>query len=133
MQIDAALLGTLPVRWNALVDVCLVDDLGDQLLAIAGCARVGGRKFAAQNGVFAASRNQQTEQCPDAVDCEAENDNGDKKKDGDASPHVRACCSSESSFLLVYLSVTQGRRESRAPDRDVAVESAGGQALMKQR
>ena len=57
VKIDAALLGTLPVCRNALVDVRLVDNLGDQLRAVAACVRVGGRKLAAENGIFAASRN----------------------------------------------------------------------------
>lgn len=35
VQVDAALLGPLPVGWDALVDVRLVDDLGDQLRSVA--------------------------------------------------------------------------------------------------
>jgi hypothetical protein len=87
VKVDAGLLGPLPVRRDALVDVRLVDNLGDQLRAVAACVRVGGRKLSAEDGIFAASRNQQSQQCPDTVHSEAEHDDGDEYEYGDASPH----------------------------------------------
>ena len=123
MQVNAALLWSLPVRGNALVDVRLVDDLGYQLLAVATSARVGGRKLAAHDSIFTASRNQQTEQCPYAVYSKAEYYNGDKNEYGDASPHGDGCCCSETSFFLLF-SVSGGVK-SRAHDRDVGVRALG--------
>lgn len=87
MEVQAALLGALPVQWYAVVDVRLVNDLGDQLRRITDRARVGCREFSAENGILASSRNQKTEQCPHAVYREAEDDDGDEQKYGDASPH----------------------------------------------
>lgn len=54
MQVDATLLGALPVLWNALVDVRLVDDLGDQSRLVTDGARVWRRQLAAQYGIFLA-------------------------------------------------------------------------------
>lgn len=88
MKVDAALLGTLPVHRDALVDVRLVDNLGDQLRAVAACVRVGGWKLSAENGIFAASCNQQSQQCPDTVYSEAKHDDCDQYEYSDASPHV---------------------------------------------
>ena len=87
MQVDAALLGGLPVGGDALVDVRLVDDLGDQLGRMVDCARVWRRQFPAENGVLAAGCDEEAEQSPDAVDGKAEDDGGDEQEDGDASPH----------------------------------------------
>jgi hypothetical protein len=87
MQVQTALLGALPVCGNALVDVCLVDDLGDQLGAVGDGARVGGWEFAAQNGILATGGDEQAEQGPDAVDGKAEHNDGDENEDGDASSH----------------------------------------------
>jgi len=90
VEVQAALLGALPVQRYTVVDVRLVDDLGDQLRRITNRARVGRREFSAENGILAASRNQKTEQCPYAVYREAEDDDGDEQEYGDASPH--GCC-----------------------------------------
>ena len=58
MQVQAGLLGTLPVRGYALVDVRLVNDFGNQLRLLIDCARVGRRELAAEDGIFTASGNQ---------------------------------------------------------------------------
>ena len=42
------------MRGDALVDVRLVNDLGDQLRALADGGRVWGRQFGAQDGIFPA-------------------------------------------------------------------------------
>jgi hypothetical protein len=87
VQVNAALLRALPVRRNAVVDVRLVDNLGDQLGALIDGARVWRREFAAENGVLAASGNQEAQQRPHTVHCEAEDDNGDEHEYGDAPLH----------------------------------------------
>ena len=83
----AALLGTFPVGGHALVDVCLVDDLGDQLRALADGGRVGGGQFGAQDGILTAVDDEQFQQGPDMVDCKAEQHDGGDQEYGDASPH----------------------------------------------
>lgn len=94
VEVEATLLWALPVGRNALVDVCLVDDLGDQLWRMIDCAGVGGGQFSAKNGVLPAGRDQKTQQCPDAMDGEAEDQDGHEKEDGDAFAHVGCwrCC-----------------------------------------
>jgi hypothetical protein len=87
VQVQTALLGALPVCGNAVVDICLVDDLGNQLGAIGDGARVGGWEFAAQNGILATGGDEQAEQGPDAVDGKAKHHDGDEDEDGDASSH----------------------------------------------
>lgn len=87
VQIEAALLGALPVLGNALVDVGLVDNLGDQLRFVVDGVRVWGWEFAAQDCIFAASGDQQAQQRPHAVHCEAQDQDGNEDKNGDASPH----------------------------------------------
>jgi hypothetical protein len=93
VKIQAGLLRALPVHGYAVVDVRLVNDLGDQLRRLIDGARVWRRELSAENGIFAAGSDQKTEQCPYAVHCEAENDDGDEQEYGDASPHGCWCCS----------------------------------------
>lgn len=71
MHVDAALLGPLPVFGNAVVDVRLVDDLGNQLRSFADGARVWRREFGAQDGILLAVDDQELEEGPHMVDCEA--------------------------------------------------------------
>jgi hypothetical protein len=87
VQVHAALLGALPVRGDAFVLVRLVDDLGNQLRALVDGARVWRRELATEDGVLAAGGDQQAEQGPHAVHCEAEDDDGDEHEDGDAALH----------------------------------------------
>jgi hypothetical protein len=87
VQVQTALLGALPVCGNAVVDICLVDDLGNQLGAVGDGARVGGWEFAAQNGILATGGDEQAEQGPNAVDGKAKHNDGDEDEDGDASSH----------------------------------------------
>ncbi|KAH9872775.1 hypothetical protein J1614_005169 [Plenodomus biglobosus] len=102
VQIQAALLRALPVLGYALVDVCLVDDLGDQLGLLADGARIGRRQLAAEDGIFTARGDQQAQQSPDTVDCEAQHQDGDDDEDGDASPHGDCrflCCAAVLSVV----------------------------------
>lgn len=81
------------MRRYALVDVRLVNDLGNQLRRLIDSARVGRRELSAENSIFATRSDQKTEQCPHAVYREAEDDYGDEQENGDASPHGCCCCS----------------------------------------
>lgn len=86
------------MRRHTLVDVCLVDNLWDQLRTVGESTRVGCRKFAAQDGIFATSCDQQAEQCPNTVHCEAEDDDSDENEYGNTSAHIDGCCSSRPPF-----------------------------------
>lgn len=59
VQIQAALLGAFPMCGYALIDVRLVNDLGDQLRAIIDGAGVWRRQLAAEDGIFAAGGDQE--------------------------------------------------------------------------
>jgi hypothetical protein len=111
VQIQAALLGALPVRGDAFVLVRLVDNLGDQLRALIDGARVGRRELATEDGVLAAGGDQQAEQGPHAVHCEAEDDDGDEHEDGDAALHGGLRCCTTVFFSLAMLRGGQGRDE----------------------
>ena len=107
------------MRRYALIDVGLVNDLGDQLRAFVDGARVWRRQFAAEDGIFAAGGDQQTEQRPYAVHCEPEDDDGDENEYGDASAHGGGGCSA-ASFCTCFLSSGQGAecdQRSRARSR----------------
>lgn len=87
MQVETTLLRALPVLGNALVDVCLVENLGDQLRLVVDGARVRGRQLSTKNRIVAAGCDQEAEQGPHAVYREAKHQDGDDDEDGDASPH----------------------------------------------
>jgi hypothetical protein len=114
VQVEAALLGALPVRGDALVLVRLVDDFGDQLRALVDGARVWRRELAAEDGVLATGGDQQAEQGPHAVHCEAEDDDGDEHEDGDAALHGGLLRCAAVSFSLAMLGVDQGQGENVA-------------------
>jgi hypothetical protein len=125
VQIQATLLRALPVLRYALVDVRLVDDLRNQLRLFVDCAGVRRRELAAEDGIFATGGDKETEQRPHAVHCEAQDDDGDEKEYGDASPHGD-CGSLRASFSLVMVQRTeQGSEEmqkSRARGSDVVLK-----------
>lgn len=75
------------MRGDALVDIRLVNDLGDQLRALADSGRVWGRQFGAQNGIFPTVDDEEFQQGPDMVHCKAEQHDGGDQEYGDASPH----------------------------------------------
>jgi hypothetical protein len=87
VQVDAALLRGLPVLGHALVDVRLVDDLGDQLRPLADGARVWRRQLGAQDGILLAVHDEKLQQGPDMVHCEAEHHDGRDQEYEDASAH----------------------------------------------
>lgn len=109
VQVQARLLRALPVCRYALIDVRLVNDLGYQLQAVVDGARVGGRKFATENGIFAPGGDQEPKQGPYTVYREAEDDDGDEDEYGDAFPHG-GCLWSAASFLLGGFLDWQGAR-----------------------
>jgi hypothetical protein len=98
VHIQAALLRALPVRRYAIVDVRLVNDLGNQLRSVVYGARVWRREFAAEDSIFATGSDKQAQQGPHTVHCEAEHDHGDEYEYGDASPHS-GCSALSSPFL----------------------------------
>lgn len=51
MQVDTGLLGGLPIFGDGLVDVCLMDDFGDQLRARFDQGRVRCRQFRPVYGI----------------------------------------------------------------------------------
>jgi hypothetical protein len=91
VQVQATLLRALPVLRYALVDVRLVDDLRYQLRLLVDCARVGRRQLPAEDGILTTGGDEQAEECPHAVHCEAQHDDGDEQEYGDASPHSDGC------------------------------------------
>jgi hypothetical protein len=121
VQVQAALLGALPVRGDAVVLVRLVNDLGDQLRALVDGARVWRRELAAEDGVLAPGGDQQAEQGPHAVHCEAEDDDGDEDEDGDAALHGGRLCCAAVSFSLVILGAGQGRDGSGGRGREAGL------------
>jgi hypothetical protein len=99
---------------DKLVLVRLVDDFGDQLRALVDGARVWRRELAAEDGVLATGGDQQAEQGPHAVHCEAEDDDGDEHEDGDAALHGGLLRCAAVSFSLAMLGVDQGQGENVA-------------------
>jgi hypothetical protein len=87
VQVQATLLRALPVCGYAVVDIRLVDDLGNQLGSVVYGARVWRREFGAENSILATGGNKKPQQSPDTVHCEAEDNDSDKYEYGDASPH----------------------------------------------
>jgi len=87
VQIYTALLRALPVLGNALIDVGLVDDLGDQLWAFDDSAGVGSREFSARNDIFTAIDNEELQEGPDIVYCKAQDYDGDDEEYSNPSSH----------------------------------------------
>jgi hypothetical protein len=87
VQVQTALLRSLPVLRYALVDICLVDDLGDQLRSVVDCARVWRWEFAAEDSIFTACGDKQTKKSPYAVYCESKDQNRHQNEYRDATAH----------------------------------------------
>jgi hypothetical protein len=133
VQVQAALLRALPVRRNAFVLVRLVNDLGDQLRPLIDGARVWRRELAAENGILATGGDEKTEEGPDAVYCEAENDDGDEYEYGDASLHGGLVCCAAVSFSQGIGGADQGPEtgcRGRGLGEDLRVCAVGPQATM---
>lgn len=112
VEIYAALLGPLPVCGDTSVDVCLVDDLGNQLRPSTDGARVRRRQFGLGYSVLAAVNIQEADEDPDMLNGEAQNEDGGYNEESDAFAHGCCVCAAVSFFAVLGVgNGGQGRRE----------------------
>lgn len=87
MQVDTALLRLPPVFRNTLVDVCLVNNLWDQLRPAIDQRAVGRRDLGAVNGVCGGIFDKEREEREDTADEEGNDEEVDEEEYQEAPPH----------------------------------------------
>ena len=97
VQINAAPLSLPPMLGHAVIDVRLVNDLGDQLRSILDQRRIGSRYFGAVNGVGGPILDEESEESENGADEEDDDDGVDDEEDGEAAAHLGG--GSEENFV----------------------------------
>lgn len=87
MLFYTTLLGSLPPIWNGGIDVCLMNDLGNELGPIIYQIASWGRDIRSMDGIDGTIFEEQAQEGLDAVDEEADNYEIDCYEDDCAAPH----------------------------------------------
>lgn len=88
MQVDTAPLGLSPLPWHAVVNVCLVYNLWNQLWPAVDQGRVRGGKLGAVDGIVGAIFDQERQEGEDAADEEGDYQEVDDEEENEAATHA---------------------------------------------
>ena len=91
VQIDTALLRLAPVLWYAVVDIGLMNDLGDQLRPVFNQWAVGCRDLGAVNGIGRAIFDEEGKESVDRAEQEDDDDGVYDQEYDETATHCIGC------------------------------------------
>ena len=87
MKVNTRLLPLLPLHWDTRIDICLMNDLGDQLRPIIDEIRTWRWDLRSRNGVCGAVFEEEGDECAECVEEETNDHQVDDEEDDRSAPH----------------------------------------------